>query len=276
MRSQLLIIGLSAGLLMSQSASALPTTFVQMSGFNCSTIGNSTDMSSGACGGAAGGFSGQAQAQARASVGSLGVAAIASSATNNNPTGGGDFSAVAVASFTDSLFFSNGPSEGFLRLNFKVDGSGALGVNDAFGSASFSLRANGANIVDAFSQVAPDFSVQGVSRGFDDTFSANLAYSGSSLSLSVTADASATCLFTSNIGGACSASASFFNTASIIGATLLDVNMNAVSSGLITSQSGFDYAKGVSAVPIPVIGPLFAIIILGLGFVGTRRSKTSP
>lgn len=77
----------------------------------------------------------------------------------------------------------------------------------------------------------------------------------------------------------CTAQSYFGSTLNFVGATVLDIYRNPVSGLTITSQSGFDYIKGVSTTPpSPVpIPESFMLALVGIGsLLALRRRKVLP
>jgi hypothetical protein len=223
-------------------------------------------------------------ARARASFGSVGVEVRASTIqVPSEVFGAVQSSAVAIAEFSDTLKFSI--SEGVLRLPIEVAGTVLTSLNGI--NAQFPARLGvDLQVIADFAQYFslyeyyfnnPETPIIGGEIGVNFV---DVAFVNGSVGLQVRMSALAECYSGRAVGDSCSSQAAFFNSARLLGATVFDLNGVVVDNGFLSSESGFDYARGLqphqpSPVPLPFSG------LMGLAGIAALLSfswvtKTKP
>jgi len=200
-------------------------------------------------------------AVATADYGSLGVGLIGIQSTGDNASGQSRLTGSAGASNSDRLYVTGAPATGTLEIRFGLSGAATLVAQgpgwDTFGqdaSAVLSASLSATGPLGRLDQVLYRAQVNRIAGAApiisNTTYSLPfVSYGGSfSVKLSVRLNGFFNCgtHFVTQVGTAdCTAVVSAGNTLTVLGASVLDENMQEVAGATITSDSGFDYQAGV-------------------------------
>jgi hypothetical protein len=223
---------------------------------------------------------------ARADLGSVGTGVAVLGSSEGSGFGVGSVTAVARASFSDSLIISQ--TTGFLSIPidvFGVFGNYVNGVLPSSLNSYFSMTYN-----DGVSVSEHGFFERNYVATFDGPESYSFGIIGINtvripiidgiVNFTLRSSGQAFCS-TGDPSTNCNLTASFLNSARLLGASVYDESGQLVTDALIASDSGFDYLTGlaphVSPVPLPPGLYLFASALLLSGalrrkwFLGMNR-----
>ncbi|MEM9971376.1 MAG: VPLPA-CTERM sorting domain-containing protein [Pseudomonadota bacterium] len=189
---------------------------------------------------------------------------------------GGSIGAVSAGLFQDTITIDSGPSEGFLQVDYAIDGTGT-GTTDVSGASQlYRLAATISGSSFDFGSPGPGgASIDGrlfftQNLMFNEVLTAMLPYTGGQLDLFLLLEVGHSCRV--NTGpGSCSFVYDFLNTAKVENITVLDTEGEAVSCALISAASGHDYGQDVAPIPLPASAAMFLVALGGLGLVTRRR-----
>lgn len=190
----------------------------------------------------------------------------------------------AQAVIQDTLFFDN--DEGVFRLEVDLLGALALSASSIgapstlYSQISFDVSANGTLYeIDAALSEGVGFGGSSISVDLAEVVDRveffEFDYTGGSLDIFMSLQASTLCAAALPSGGSCEASAQFENSLRLIGGEVLDLNGNILDAGFLSSESGFNYIEGVdphdrgpTPVPLPAGMPL---LLIGLATIASLR-----
>ncbi|MEO1347070.1 MAG: VPLPA-CTERM sorting domain-containing protein [Pseudomonadota bacterium] len=193
---------------------------------------------------------------ARAEPGSLGVVAFAGAARDSQGSLQFQYAANAVASFTDTLFFSidTGTYTLSLDVSTNLDTTNPTIVPGTSALVQWQVNWPGETFNDA---------VQSGQPRVPSVVDLVMNFSGGQLSISSQIRAEASCTTPPAVGNAstsCSAVADAFSSLRVLGGTVRNTSGANVNSAFLGSSSGFDYVSGalpeVAPVPVPASLPL--------------------